>query len=289
MFLSIRYFFVTFFLLRFASSLSQVILNEIMFDPVADEPEWIELHNPTDHQIDLQGWRIADADTSRKIIIADTVAIFPLSGFVVVSEDSSILNRFPFLQDQVYVPKAFPRLNNDFDTVFLFDSSGILIEYVAYGNNQCGGNGISIERISPRVSADDPTNWSPCVSIEGATPGGQNSVWTSTILPNATLSVCPNPFSPDNDGFEDVTEITYHLPVKIAHVNLHIYDVHGRRIRTFMGGTMSGSQGSIYWDGRDDQGRESSMGIYIIFLEALESMAGEVLTVKRTVVLGGKL
>lgn len=289
MFLSVRYFFILFFLFWFVSSFSQIILNEIMFDPMANEPEWIELYNLTDHQIDLKDWRISDADTSRKIIITDAESIIPISGYAVVSKDSSIFNRFSFLENQVYVLNGFPRLNNDFDTVFLFNPSGILIEHVEYNNSWGGGNGISIERISSSGFADDATNWSPCVSIDGATPGYQNSVCLSDISQNTSLSVYPNPFSPDGDGFEDVTEITYHLPMKIAHVNLFIYDVHGRRIRTLMGGTMSGSQGSIYWDGRDDEECVSSMGIYIIFLEGLESITGKVLTVKTTVVLSGKL
>ncbi len=289
MFLSVRYFFVPFFLFWFASSFSQVILNEIMFDPMADGPEWIELYNSADHQIDLQGWKVSDADTSRKIVITNETSIVPVSGFVVVSEDSSIFKRFPMLQGHVTIPETFPRLNNDFDAVFLFDPSGTLIEHVEYGYGQFGGDGISIERISPKASSEDPTNWSPSVSVEGGTPGCQNSVMLSTLYPSATLSAFPNPFSPDDDGFEDVTEITYHLPMKIAHINLHIYDVHGRQIRVLMGGVLSGSQGSITWDGRDGEGCVSTMGIYIIFLEALESMAGKVLTVKTTVVLGGKL
>ncbi len=266
-----------------------VVINEIMYDPIAGQPEWIELYNRGDLAIDLRGWTFSDADTTRKIFITNSQSATPIFEYAVLSEDSFLIYTHPILKDILFVPQRFPRLNDDSDIVFLFDSSGKIIDRMEYDKDWGGGNGISIECINPMIFIGDSSNWGPCVFMDGSTPGQQNSIFMSTIPPGVTLSVFPNPFSPDNDGFEDVTEISYHLPMKIAYVNLQIYDVHGRRIRTLMGASMSGSQGSIFWDGCDDGGRKAYIGIYIVYIEGLDSMAGKVSAAKTTVVLGGKL
>ena len=64
----------------------------------------------------------------------------------------------------------------------------------------------------------------------------------------------PNPFNPQ-------TSIEYSIPEK-GKVMLHIYNLKWQCIRTLVNGIQDPGVYNILWDGRDDQGKETSSGIY---------------------------
>ncbi len=52
--------------------------------------------------------------------------------------------------------------------------------------------------------------------------------------------------------------------------NLSVYDVSGRRVRTLLAGEAAEGASSLYWDGRDEAGRELASGVYFYRLQAGE-------------------
>ena len=71
----------------------------------------------------------------------------------------------------------------------------------------------------------------------------------------------PNPFNP-------LTTLSYDLP-RTSRVNLVIYDVSGRRVRTLrQGEEQVAGHYEVIWQGRDDRGRGVSTGVYFYQLEA---------------------
>ncbi len=73
----------------------------------------------------------------------------------------------------------------------------------------------------------------------------------------------PNPFNPS-------TTIKFSLPEQTP-VSLDIYDVAGKRVRQLIGNqVMSAGHQDMVWDGRDDQGRSVSAGVYFYKLKAGE-------------------
>jgi len=64
----------------------------------------------------------------------------------------------------------------------------------------------------------------------------------------------PNPFT-------ERTALRLALP-HASDVELVVYDVTGRAVRTLAGGSLPGGEPSIIWDGRDDRGREAASGIH---------------------------
>jgi len=71
----------------------------------------------------------------------------------------------------------------------------------------------------------------------------------------------PNPFNPS-------TIITFDLPVSMR-VNLRIYDVSGRLVRTLVAGeSMAAGSREKLWNGRDDTGRQVATGVYFYRLTA---------------------
>lgn len=266
----------------------QVVINEIMYDPPTGQPEWVEITNAGDEPVDISGWSIADESGTVRVITVEPIVFLEPEGFLVVSEDSMLLDHYPWLDVSLIIIKSLPNFNNDGDTVLLYDGSGEFIDAIGY-QPSWGGEDVSLEKINPSLSSSDSTNWSSCVALEGGTPGRVNSIYTSVMSPVAMLTVAPDPFSPDGDGHDDVTVISYRLPMRTSRINLRVFDVQGRLIRTLRGGAPSGAEGSVVWNGRDDSGQKARMGIYIVHIEGIEAVAGVLASTKTTVVLAGRL
>jgi len=264
------------------------VINEIMYSPLSHQPEWIEILNLSTLPINLAKWSVSDSDFSKRVNFGSNSNLAP-NGFFVLAEDSSIFDFFNPLIGSVSVSKKLPSFNNDFDSVLLYDPSDIILDRVDYNKDWGGDSGISLEKINPALASNDNTNWSSSVTILGGTPGEQNSIFTQTLPADADLSIAPNPFSPDNDGYEDFAIISYEVPITTASVNIKIYDLRGRLVRFLANNQPSGSRNSIVWDGHDDNGRLSRIGIYVVFLRALNAEAGLLRTQKKTVVLAANL
>ncbi len=104
-----------------------------------------------------------------------------------------------------------------------------------------------------------------------------------------TISAYPDPFSPDNDGIDDVTVISGSLPELRSAIRVRIFDMRGRLTRTLKENQFSGSRFNLVWDGMDDLGRPARIGIYLIFLEEINASQGILRELKCSVVLAQKL
>ena len=70
----------------------------------------------------------------------------------------------------------------------------------------------------------------------------------------------PNPFNPE-------TNIAFHL-LADNHVNLEIYDLNGRRVKTLLNNQINEGTHHAKWDGTDDSGKQVASGIYVYLLKS---------------------
>ena len=77
----------------------------------------------------------------------------------------------------------------------------------------------------------------------------------------------PNPFNPE-------TRIRFSLE-QGSYVTLNIYDVLGRHIRTLKDGYLPAAEYIVTWDGRDDNGRMLSSGVYFYRLSVNQSVSSK--------------
>ena len=82
----------------------------------------------------------------------------------------------------------------------------------------------------------------------------------------------PNPFNP-------VTKLRYDLPEN-GHVNITIYDMLGREVKTLINQTQDAGYRSIIWDATNDYGKPVSAGIYLYQIQV-----GEYISTKKMVLL----
>lgn len=301
-----------------ASPLSEgtIVVNEIMFDPLAnsednlpDQTEYIELYNRSTSAISLEGISLHDAPDEDNEIRS----LFPVSSqfkwiqpngyFLIYSEDeaeifadSKTANYFSMENESdqftMRVDRSSLSLASSGDAVYLADSTGATIDSVFFDESWQNPNvfdtdGIALERINPEGESNSESNWSSSTHVSGGTPNAENSIYQR---PGATpessgISFSPNPFSPDDDGFEDNLFINYTLDAPDYLLRVRIFDRYGREVRTLVDGQQAGFEGSLLWDGLTDDRRKNRVGIYIVLFEAYNSANGSDRTFKETVVL----
>ncbi|MEE9224896.1 MAG: lamin tail domain-containing protein [Bacteroidota bacterium] len=280
-----------------------VVINEIMYDPLPGGAEYVEIFNRSSYDISLQGWTVSGRPNLKGNVnlfpLSSSVLILPSGAYAVLASDSSVFASFPELREMAGTELVLFRgsglsLNNDGDAIILKDMGGYTIDSVSYlpqwhNPEVIDGTGRALERIHPEAGSNDSRNWSTSADRRGGTPRRQNSIFASFISSDTRVSFSPNPFSPDGDGFEDFTVMHYNLPLTAATIQVKIYDSLGRLVRILSHGEPSGSQGDLIWDGLDDERQRLRMGIYIVLLEALDSVGGELETAKAVVVLAGRL
>jgi hypothetical protein len=85
--------------------------------------------------------------------------------------------------------------------------------------------------------------------------------WESTQLVEFTLSQnYPNPFNP-------VTALRYDLP-EDAMVNITIYDMMGRIVKTMVNAQQNAGYKSVIWDATNNAGQPVSAGLYLYTIQA---------------------
>lgn len=271
-----------------------LIINEIMYEPSSGNPEFVEFYNNSNDSIQVGGMdlRIGDKD---KIKLSSSYFVVPPKQFFVLASDTTIFSVYPSLKNNslVKISKTLS-LSNSGAKLFVKDLSGKTLDSLYYLPNWHNRNFIdtknkSLERINPALNSDDKTNWSSCVANEGATPGKANSIFTESLEPKSKVSINPNPFSPDGDGFEDFTIISFDLPYKISQVNIKVFDNQGRMVRTILSNRPSSANNSIIFDGFDDNGKALRMGIYILLIEVFAEGSNNVETIKTPIVIARKL
>ncbi|PWB73793.1 hypothetical protein C3F09_04840 [candidate division GN15 bacterium] len=248
-----------------------LILSELMTKPQLPlTSEWIELYNPLTIAFLYQGWQLADL--SDTVSISASQFIVDAGYYAVLVEDSNAFRQFyPEFQGPVIQPARWLTLNNDGDVIRLIDPYGIEADSFSYTKSY------DSNYTWARVPGGKTGEWGRSV-VSGGTPGGVNDVIIEPNDQRVSLTISPHVFSPDGDGYQDVTVITLEAP-QASNYTLKIYDRDGRVVRT-LAGSAELVRRTYEWDGRDDSGRRLPIGIYICYLEA----AG-VESVKKSVVI----
>ena len=261
---------------------NDLILNEFMAKPAHGNVEWVELYNRGKQEISLLGWKIGDEKSMSKAI-SDSLIIEP--GEFIILKDG--------VAKDIQVPaisiSSWPNLNNDADTIKLLDFHNIIIDSLSYEIDASIRNGVSYERMNPQFDANLSNNWRPNVLPEGSTPGFRNSIFIEPGERKGVLTALPNPFSPNGDGIDDVLVVRFELPMQYSSVNLSIFDLRGYAVAKLLNNARSGATREVIWNGQNDHGESLPVGIYIIFLEAIDAGNGKLFQAKTTAVLARRL
>ena len=139
--------------------------------------------------------------------------------------------------------------------------SGEILELSYNIKSNTGLTGDVISWLNEVNSADSDLNSIPSIGSGFAILDANLSVEDDLEIPNtfALHPAFPNPFNP-------ITHIRYDLP-EAGFVDLRVYDLAGREVRTLARGFDHAGEKSVVWNAKDNHGRSVSAGVYIYRLE----------------------
>lgn len=167
-----------------------VVLNELMVNPDGSDDglEWIEIYNPLDTPVSIDGWGISWATNAGNISEIDVVLpgglVVPPGGFFVIGDE---LVEASDLVATLRLPNG-----TNGDGVMLFDCEGTRVDTVIYGPNNDDmidddrgdvvppyitsvSSGGSLARVEDGVDTDEASDWfgtQPTPGASNAVPGG---------------------------------------------------------------------------------------------------------------------
>jgi hypothetical protein len=276
-----------------------IVVNEIMYEPLTGFAEYVEIYNLSNDTINLAGWKIFESGGKRYSLTSGSFYLKP-GEFFLLASDSTIFQLFSYLKENEFsrrikiVNSSDLSLSNVEDILTINDLFGNLIDSVNYSSKWHNPEientkGRSLEKINPSLVSNDSRNWSTSVNKLGGTPLLPNSVFITRLPSQSKIDISPNPFSPDNDGYEDFTIISFELPIQTSSIRVRIFDSIGRLVRTLADNEPISSKGSLIFDGLDDSKQPLRIGIYIVLLEAINQQNGIVEVLKKPIVVAKKL
>jgi hypothetical protein len=275
-----------------------LIINEILYDPFDGGSDFIEIYNRSNHAVSLDSCAIADATSGEMntpdFITERNLLLMPGS-FLVLARDGREL---PALyantnRNAIWKVEGMSDFSSD-DVVYLVLPNGEVADEVAYNSEfhfplLNSTDGVSLERVDYNRRSDDVTNWHSAAESAGfATPGIVNSQAVLNADITTDITVDPEIFSPDNDGYNDVVTFSILLEEAGFVGNLNIYNSEGRLVRYLMQNMLLGNEARISWDGISDDGTKAPIGIYVIMFEAFNT-DGKVVAGKTSCVLAHPL
>lgn len=258
-----------------------IIINEIMFDPISPGVDYMELYNSTDKTFDLSELMLGviketfpnPADTTLKEITSDSRLLLPQS-YVLLSTNSQIVGQqYDRPTDNFVQMESFPSYAKAGGTAVVMSKSGVVIDQMCFSEKMHYPllkvtKGVALERVSFTQPSMDANNWhSAAESVHFGTPGYANSMMQNGESSGDAISVSPEVFSPDGDGFDDDCFINYHFDEAGYTMNVYIFNVAGQLIKHLAKGELVGQEGSVIWNGTDNNNNRVPIGVYVAVTE----------------------
>ncbi|MGB0390312.1 MAG: lamin tail domain-containing protein [Salibacteraceae bacterium] len=251
-----------------------IMINEVLFNPNTGGSDFVELYNTTSNNIDLKNWSLlyynSSGDSAYKVVTESSYILKP-QHFVVLTEDSgNIKFEYPNSANGVFLVTDLPTYSNSSGEVILLNQMGLLNDEFAYDESMhleviTDPKGVSLERVNYLIGANTANNWHSAASSVGyATPGMENSQFNSGNPENSAVTVSPKTFTPNNDGYKDVTSINYEFNEAGFIATVTIHNDQGQLVNTLINNQSVESSGAVIWNGTNDNGEIMPTGMYIV-------------------------
>lgn len=275
-----------------------VVINEVLYDPRGSGSDFVELYNRSGKVLSLAAWKLANVSDgvvgSALTITGAPVLLLPGQYILITEDQANIVAEYPQSQEDRFLVADLPGYNNGEGSVVLQDPDGVQLDRFDYSDdlhfvllNET--EGVSLERIDPDRPTSDKGNWHSAAADAGyATPGYQNSQYSPAEGDGGELTADPAIFSPDNDGYQDVLNLTYRFEEAGYVGTMVVFDIAGRDSRKLMDNVLLGTSGTVSWDGILETGDKARIGPYVVYFEVYD-LAGNVKKFRTTVTLAHRL
>jgi len=271
------------------------VINEILFNPRPNGYDYIELFNPGPQIIDGSQLYLANRNAAGAIgmpvkLSATPYALFPGEHLVATANAQTLRSQYLVKNPANVLEVSLPSYPDDKGTVILMDQQALILDEVHYSKDWhfkliADPDGVALERIDPNGVSSSPDNWHSAASTVGyGTPTYRNSQFMGNTEMNTEIDLDPKIFSPDNDGFNDLTRISYRTTTAGLMGNVFIFDLNGRLVKHLVKNELLSIAGYWNWNGMDERQQLLPAGRYIIEVETF-TLQGQKRRIRKVVVL----
>ena len=256
-----------------------ILFNELLFNPLPGDPDYLELFNRSEKVIDasrLQLISINDAsgDKSESVPVSnDFRCILPGDYYAVTTDAKKVSERyFSTNPAHLFETGSLPTMSDDKGHLILYNRELDKIDELTYNDDMhysllSTHEGVALEKTNPVNKSEEPTNWHSAAESAGwGTPGAPNSMFDEIQSTTDKVVLSSSKISPDDDGNEDFLTIKMNLKGNGNVVSVMVFDESGNYIRKIASNLYSGADVSVIWDGTADNGSLVKTGIYIILI-----------------------
>ena len=265
------------------SESGDILFNELMFNPLPGDPDYMEFYNSSEKIIDASRLQVVSVndgtgDTSMISQVSEEKRCFlPASYYAVTTDRDKVTDRyFSTDPDCLFEIGSLPSMADDNGHLILYNRELDRIDEVVYNENMqsvllSGYDGVALEKISPISKSEEVINWHSASESSGwATPGAVNSVFAEWPVTSDNVYFSSTKITPDNDGFEDILVIRFNLTGTNNVVSVMVFDETGNFIRKIASNMYAGPESSLTWDGTADDGSLVNTGIYIVLITTFD-------------------
>ncbi len=257
---------------------NEIIINEILFNPQNDGVDFVEIYNNSDKIIDLSSLSLSSRQNNGTIgaikpITSIAKSIFPQQYLLLSTNSAIVMSQYicSYPEALLEVP-ALPALPNTSGNIILLCDTNIIDEFTydesMHYSMLKSFDGVSLERIRFNAPTQSADNWHSAAATAGfATPGYKNSVYLDDEVLKDSITLIPDIFSPDMDGFDDVLTINYLFSANGYRISIDIYTINGQMIRRLVNNETVGTEGFFTWDGTIDNHSKAPVGQYILLIK----------------------
>ncbi len=276
-----------------------LVINEILFNPVPSSVDYVELYNRSNKIINLRNAYLANYSSTNVIssitqISTEDYLLFPGDFVVITTDVQAVLSQFVAQDPSAFIQlPSMPSYSDASGTVIVLNQQGNIVDLVTYDERWhfsliSNREGVALERIDYNGMSNNSSNWhSAASSVNFGTPTYKNSQSRLNETVSGTIKISPEVFSPDNDGFDDFLTIDYQFPDPGYVANITIFDAVGRPVRYLQRNALNGIRGTYRWDGLGEKNQKLATGLYIIYTEVF-NLEGKTKKYKNVVTLARK-
>jgi hypothetical protein len=254
-----------------------VLINEILFNPLPTGVDFVEVVNNSSKFINLKNWSLAnleDGSLKDKTMMTPKDVLLKPGGILALTEDADILKGEYLISHEGNILQIdkLPNFNDDEGSVALVDSNGVVIDYLIYTKEMHSifvkdEEGVSLERISYAHPSSEQ-NWKSASSSSGfATPGYINSnTLQDPQISSEAIQIEPEIFNPLG-GQPNFAVINYNFQQGGYIANVKVYDAQGHLVKDIANNDILGTTGFYRWDGDRNDGTKANIGYYMVWFE----------------------
>jgi hypothetical protein len=261
------------------AELGDVLFNELLFNPLPGDPDYLEFYNCSGKVLDASRLQVVTTDNesgekSDPVPVAgENRCILPGEYYCITTDSKRVGQRY-FSADPAHLFEniSLPAMSDNDGHLFLYNRELDLIDELKYSDDMhykllSTFEGVALEKVSPENKSEITANWHSAAESSGwGTPGAKNSVYADIPRSADRVFLSSSKISPDNDGYEDFLTIRMSLAGNGNVISVTVFDETGSYIRKLASNLFAGAEASLIWDGTADDGSLVRRGIYILLI-----------------------